>query len=72
MLKFVFIKVVAIIASGILMSVMLWLSSLLENLPKACLAAIIMAAIFKILSQIKDVYYYWNLDKIDCVKEKKS
>jgi MFS superfamily sulfate permease-like transporter len=60
-------QLVSIIASIIVMMVMLWISPLLETLPKACLGSIIIAAIINILKQLKDLPHYWRVDKIDFI-----
>lgn len=58
---------VTIVASMVVLSVMLWISPLLQTLPTACLGSIIIAALISLLKQIKDIPYYWKLDKLDFV-----
>lgn len=60
-------QLVTIIASSVVLTVMLWLGPFLEQLPKACLGAIIIAALLKLLLQVKDMAYYWKLDKLDFI-----
>lgn len=54
-----------VIASGIIASVLLWISPLLETLPKACLGSIIIAALINLFKQFSDLKYYWKIDKIE-------
>lgn len=56
------------IASGIILAVLLWISPLLEMLPKACLGSIIISALVSLFKQFQDIKYYWKLDKSDFVK----
>ena len=49
------------------MMVMLWISPLLACLPKACLGSIIIVAILNIMKQLRDLPYYWRIDKIDFI-----
>ena len=58
-------QLVTIIASFIIALVLLFLSPLLETLPKACLGSIIIAAILNLFKQFQDLDKYWKLDKID-------
>lgn len=60
-------QLVTIIASMVVMTVMMWFSPLLETLPKACLGSIIIAALVNLLKQVRDIPYYWRLDKLDFV-----
>jgi hypothetical protein len=61
------IKLVTLIASGIILAVLLWISPLLEMLPKACLGSIIIAAVINLFKQFSDIKYYWKLDKNEFV-----
>lgn len=58
-------QLVTFIASSIMLSVLVWISPLLETLPKACLGSIIIAALTGLLKQMSDLSYYWKLDKVD-------
>jgi MFS superfamily sulfate permease-like transporter len=58
-------QLVTVIASTILLSVLFWISPLLEHLPKACLGSIIIAALVNMFKQFKDIKHYWHIDKID-------
>jgi SulP family sulfate permease len=60
-------QLVTVIASCVVLSVMLFFTMLLEFLPKACLGSIIIAAVINLIKQIKDVPYYWKLEKLDFV-----
>ena len=60
-------QLVTFISSGIILAVLLWISPLLEMLPKACLGSIIIAAIISLFKQFSDIKYYWNLDKNEFV-----
>ncbi|CAF0714401.1 unnamed protein product [Brachionus calyciflorus] len=60
-------QLVTLIASSVVLTVMLWLGPFLEQLPKACLGSIIIAALVNLLLQVKDIPYYWKLDKLDFV-----
>ena len=60
-------KLVTLIASGIILAVLLWISPLLEMLPKACLGSIIIAAVISLFKQFSDIKYYWKLDKNEFV-----
>ena len=61
---------VTLIASGIILAVLLWISPLLEMLPKACLGSIIIAAVISLFKQFSDIKYYWKLDKNEFVYNK--
>ena len=63
-------KLVTLIASGIILAVLLWISPLLEMLPKACLGSIIIAAVISLFKQFSDIKYYWKLDKNEFVYNK--
>ncbi|RNA41759.1 solute carrier family 26 member 6-like, partial [Brachionus plicatilis] len=58
-------QLVTIIASSVVLTVMLWLGPFLEQLPKACLGSIIVAALLNLLLQVRDLPYYWRLDRLD-------
>jgi len=60
-------QLVTLIASCIIALVLLFLSPLLEALPKACLGSIIIAALINLFKQFKDLDKYWKLDKIDFI-----
>jgi len=60
-------QLVTVIASGIILAVLLWISPLLELLPKACLGSIIIAALISLFKQFEDIVYYWRLDKREFV-----
>lgn len=60
-------QLVTVIASGIILAVLLWISPMLELLPKACLGSIIVAALISLLKQFEDIVYYWKLDKREFV-----
>jgi MFS superfamily sulfate permease-like transporter len=58
-------QLVTIIASLVVLNVILWISPVLESLPKAALGSIIIAAVVSLFKQLKDLPYYWKLDKLD-------
>ncbi len=58
-------QLVTVIASTIMFSILVWISPILEPLPKAILGSIIIVALTGLFQQISDIKHYWKLDKID-------
>jgi len=58
-------QLVTIIASSIMFSILVWISPMLESLPKAILGSIIIVALTGLFQQMSDIKHYWKLDKID-------
>ncbi len=57
----------SVFSSFIILAVILFLGPLFEQLPKACLAAIIVFAFKKILMQFMDMFRLWNINKLEAV-----
>jgi SulP family sulfate permease len=57
-----------LIAAGILALAVIFFSPWFENIPKSALAAIILVAIFRLVS-IKHIYHTWNYDRGDGLAE---
>lgn len=58
-------QISTIIACLIMLAQLFWLSPFLSELPKACLAAIIIVVMVNLFKQFNDIIYYWKLDKHD-------
>ncbi len=57
----------SLIGSFIILTVILFLGPMFEQLPKACLAAIIVVAFQKILMQFLDMFRLWNINKLEAI-----
>lgn len=51
----------------ILALVLAFIAPLFKDLPQACLASIILVALQGLLKKIKDLFFYWKINKIEFV-----
>jgi SulP family sulfate permease len=60
-------QIVSIVSCGLTLCVILWIAPLFEKLPMACLAAIIVSALYNLLKQMTDIGHYWKTNKYELV-----
>lgn len=61
-------QLVSIVSCIILGFVLAFIAPLFKELPQACLASIIVVALKSLLLQIKDLKFYWKINKIEFVR----